>query len=91
MKTTKLSVAAIAQSLGFQEKPFKIKTGKQAGSIDEKKTVLYINQGAANVRIAALRAITKLKPLGIKLGSSDAFVFFNKTQVERLVSINEVS
>lgn len=87
-KIQKITLLDFAASLGFSNKPFKFKKGPKAGQIDEKKVVLVRSLGGeVNVRLAALRAIGKVRPLGIKKGSQDAFIFFTRASLERKVSV----
>jgi hypothetical protein len=59
--------------------------------VDDKKIVLVrAIQGDFNARLAALRALTKIRPLGVKQGSTDGFVFFTRAMLDRKVSITSV-
>jgi hypothetical protein len=73
----------VAQTLGFSVRSFR---NKKTGTIDEKKLVLKTGFEGANARLSALRAFTKVKPLSIKKGEHSAFIFFNKSQLDRMVS-----
>lgn len=85
MKPMKSNVSSIAQQLGFRILPY---VSKKGGKADPKKVCLSAPRGfSGEVQIAALRALTRIKPLGMKVGQSSFRVFFTASQLKKTIGI----
>ena len=79
----KVSALDIAAQLGFYERVFVGKDGNE----NPKRTVLKTQQQFADVRLAAFRKITGVKPISIKNGNSGVVAIFSTAALEKVIAV----
>jgi len=73
----------VAQSIGFYSRPFHDKQG----NVNPKRIVLKTDVGQADVRLAAFRSMTNVKPISIKMSDRNVIAVFSAESLNKNIAV----